>query len=89
MPHIAIAAITSKNCCPPAAKSKSQAKTVIYLQRTSWALTIDSMQVHEIQETGKGIRAGGGGDMVPTMPRCVCPKVKDMGPFLASRECDK
>ena len=26
------------------------------------------------------------GDLVPTMPGCVCPKVKDMGPFLASRE---
>ena len=29
---------------------------------------------------------GGGGDLVPTMPGCVCPKVKDMGPFSASRE---
>ena len=29
---------------------------------------------------------GGGGDLVLTMPECVCPKVKDMGPFLASRE---
>ena len=28
----------------------------------------------------------GGGDLVPTMPGCVCPKVKDMGPFSASRE---
>ena len=27
-----------------------------------------------------------GGDLVPTMPGCVCPKVKDIGPFLASRE---
>ena len=27
-----------------------------------------------------------GGDLVPTMPRCVCPKVKDMVPFSASRE---
>ena len=31
---------------------------------------------------------GGGGGVVKggTMPRCVCPKVKNMGPFLASRE---
>ena len=29
---------------------------------------------------------GGGGDLVPTMPGCVCPKEKDMGPFLPSRE---
>ena len=29
---------------------------------------------------------GGGGDLVLTMPGCVCPKVKDMGPFSASRE---
>ena len=28
----------------------------------------------------------GGGDMVITKPGCVCPKVKDMGPFSASRE---
>ena len=27
-----------------------------------------------------------GGDLVPTMPGCVCPKVKDMGLFSASRE---
>ena len=27
-----------------------------------------------------------GGDLVSTMPVCVCPKVKDMGPFLASIE---
>ena len=27
-----------------------------------------------------------GGDLFPTMPGCVCPKVKDMGPFSASRE---
>ena len=24
---------------------------------------------------------GGGDDLVPTMSGCVCPKVKDMGPF--------
>ena len=29
---------------------------------------------------------GGGGDLVPTMPECVCPKVNDMGPFSASGE---
>ena len=28
---------------------------------------------------------GGGDDLVPTMSGCVCPKVKDMGPFSA---CD-
>ena len=27
-----------------------------------------------------------GGDLVSTLPGCVCPKVKDMGPFWASRE---
>ena len=29
---------------------------------------------------------GGGGDLVSTVPVCVCPKVKDMGPFSASSE---
>ena len=29
---------------------------------------------------------GGRGDLVPTMPGCLCPKVNDMGPFVASRE---
>ena len=29
---------------------------------------------------------GGGGDLVPNMPGCVFPKVKDMGPFSAPRE---
>ena len=27
-----------------------------------------------------------GGDLVSTMPVCVCPKLKDMGPFSASSE---
>ena len=27
---------------------------------------------------------GGGGDLVPTIPGCVCPNVKDMSPFSAS-----
>ena len=27
-----------------------------------------------------------GGDLVSTLPGCVCRKVKDMGPFLASSE---
>ena len=26
------------------------------------------------------------GDLVPTLPGCVCLKVKEMGPFSASRE---
>ena len=29
---------------------------------------------------------GGGGDFVSTIPVCVCPKVKDMGPVSASSE---
>ena len=29
---------------------------------------------------------GGGGDFIPSLPGCVCPKVMDMGPFLASSE---
>ena len=33
-----------------------------------------------------GHPGGGGRDLVSTMPVCVCPKVKDMGPFLASSE---
>ena len=33
-----------------------------------------------------GARRGGGGDLNSSMPGCVCPKVKDMGPFLASSE---
>ena len=34
----------------------------------------------------RNLGGGGGGDFVLSLPRCVCPKVKDMGPFLASRE---
>ena len=26
---------------------------------------------------------GGGGDSIPSLPGCVCPKVMDMDPFLA------
>ena len=33
-----------------------------------------------------GIPGGGGGDLVSTLPGCVCRKVKDMGPFSASSE---
>ena len=29
---------------------------------------------------------GGGGDCIPSLPRCVCPKVMDMGPFWAPDE---
>ena len=29
---------------------------------------------------------GGGGDFNSSMPGCVCPKVKDVGPFFASSE---
>ena len=29
---------------------------------------------------------GGGDDLVLSLPGCVCPKVNDVGPFLASRE---
>ena len=36
-------------------------------------------------EVGGG-GGGGGGGLVPTMPGCVCPKVKDMGPFSAASE---
>ena len=51
-----------------------------------------------VTESGRqGIRAGTsflryidpgvcGGDLLPTMPGCVCPKVKDMVLFLASSE---
>ena len=39
------------------------------------------------RECGEGgARGGGGGDLVPIMPVCVCRKVKDMGPFSASSE---
>ena len=31
-------------------------------------------------------RGGGGGDLVSSMPGCVCRKVKEMGPFSASRD---
>ena len=30
-----------------------------------------------------------GGDLISTMPVCVCPKLKDMGPFSASSECNE
>ena len=36
--------------------------------------------------TKGGGPGGGGGDLVPTMPGCVCPKVKDMGSFSASSQ---
>ena len=41
------------------------------------------------EEGGHNIFLGSftqGGDLVSTMPVCVCPKVKDMGPFSASSE---
>ena len=43
---------------------------------------VDNMvvMVGRIQGSGVGV---GGGYLVPTMTRCVCSKVKDMGPFLA------
>ena len=40
----------------------------------------------------KGIGVGGwgggarGGNSIPSLPGCVCPKVMDMGPFWASSE---
>ena len=49
-------------------------------------------------EAGDGIRGrlperrqgpltrGAGGDLFQTMPGCMCPKVKDIGPFSASRQ---
>ena len=43
----------------------------------------------EEEEAGPGGGGGGGGvagDLSSTMPGCVCPKVKDMGPFSVSRE---
>ena len=33
------------------------------------------------------IAVWGGGDLVQSMPGCVCPKVKDMSPFSASSKC--
>ena len=30
-----------------------------------------------------------GGNLVSTMPVCVCPKVKDMGPFLVNEMNEK
>ena len=29
---------------------------------------------------------GGGGDFIPSLPGCVCPKLMDMGPFRAPSE---
>ena len=40
MPHVARAAVASKNCLQPPAMSKSQAQNAIYLQRLSMALHI-------------------------------------------------
>ena len=37
----------------------------------------------EVEGGGPG---GGGGDLVPNLPGCVCRKVKDIGPFLDSSE---
>ena len=39
---------------------------------------IESRGPHNLE---KAKNWGGGGDFVPTMPGCVCPKVKDMGLF--------
>ena len=36
-----------------------------------------------------GFPGGGGGDLVSTMPGCVCRKVKDMGPFEASNKLNE
>ena len=34
----------------------------------------------------QGVYPARGGDLVSTLPGCVCRKVKDMGPFSASSE---
>ena len=34
----------------------------------------------------RGYKSFPGGNLVQTMPRCMCPKVKDIGTFSASRE---
>ena len=32
------------------------------------------------------VGGGDGGNLFLSLPGCVCPKMKDMGPFLASKE---
>ena len=41
----------------------------------------------EMLKKGRSLPGGGGGgDFIPSLPICVCPKVMDMSPFLASSE---
>ena len=49
-------------------------------------LSILRIYVHIIMSNVGNSRGGGGGDLVSTLPGCVCRKVKDMGPFSASSE---
>ena len=59
---------------------------IIYdiLDKISLSLPVTSQPPSPALSVGKN--PGGGGDLVPTMPVCVCQKVKDMGPFSASSE---
>ena len=47
---------------------------------------IDKPKTSTLLPSPAGGREGGGGDLVPNMPRYVCPKVKDMGLLSASME---
>ena len=52
-----------------------------------WSISISEYNLEGATIADTGILLpGGGGDLLSTMPGCVCPKVKDMGPFSASRE---
>ena len=53
------------------------------IERTRITSATDGSVGHWEREA---VCTGGGGDLVLTMPGCVCPKVKDMGSFFTSRE---
>ena len=44
-----------------------------------------SVQSQPLTLTGTCV-PGGGGDFIPSLPGCVCPRVNDIGPLLASSE---
>ena len=60
---------------------------IFHLMGDGLVLRTNTLYAHA--EYNQGGWGGGGGDLVPTMPGCVCPKVKDMGPFLAPRESNE
>ena len=58
----------------------------IFTNITSRPIFIIYLYYSSVYDNVYTIAPGGGGDLVSNMPRCVCPKAKEMGSFSGSRE---